>query len=381
MKILLAPNAFKGSLGARQAAECIAKGLNRSKLNADPVLLPIADGGDGTLDAFMESGGQVLSVEVLDPLQRKMVAEFGVLPDGETAIIEMARASGYTLLKSAERDPLRTTSYGTGQLLAAASSHGCKKIILGVGGSATVDGGVGALQALNMHFSAANGRRLPILSGGHLQEIMAIDRSQLARTWSMTQLYIATDVDNPVLGEQGAAAIFAPQKGATPAQVKILEDGLKHYFALIEAEMDRKVSERPGSGAAGALAGGLCAVLGGEMVSGISLLLEHHDFDRRLGAADLVITGEGYLDGQTLSGKAPLGVARMARQAHVPTVALVGGSDLSPGQGKEMGFDAVIRITPRSMPLGEAFVQAPQLLENAAHRLGEALQSGTIAFP
>ncbi len=381
MKILVAPNAFKGSLSARQAAECIANGLIHSALNAEPVLLPIADGGDGTLDAFMSDGGQIHSVAVLDPLQRERVAEFGVLPDGDTAIVEMARASGFTLLKPTERNPLQTTSYGTGQLLAAASALGCQKIILGVGGSATVDGGLGALQALKVQFMAADGSSLPMLVGGRLQEIAAVDRSALSRTWRKTQLVIATDVDNPVLGKRGAAAVFAPQKGATPQQVKQLEEGLQHFFALIEMETGRRVTELPGSGAAGALAGGLIAVLGGQMVSGISLLLDHHDFVRRLEDADLLITGEGSLDRQTLAGKAPLGVARLARQAQVPTVALVGDSDWSADQGKEMGFDAIIRITPRSLPLREAFAQAPQLLEHAAHRLGEALEDGTIAFP
>ncbi|MCY4009709.1 MAG: glycerate kinase [Anaerolineaceae bacterium] len=381
MKILVAPNAFKGSLSAKQAAQCIANGLIRSALNAEPVLLPIADGGDGTLDAFMSDGGQIHSVAVLDPLQRERVAEFGVLPDGDTAIVEMARASGFTLLKPTERNPLQTTSYGTGQLLAAASALGCQKIILGVGGSATVDGGAGALQALKVQFMAADGSSLPMLVGGRLQEIAAVDRSALSRTWRKTQLVIATDVDNPVLGKRGAAAVFAPQKGATPQQVKQLEEGLQHFFALIEMETGRRVTELPGSGAAGALAGGLIAVLGGQMVSGISLLLDHHDFVRRLEDADLLITGEGSLDRQTLAGKAPLGVARLARQAQVPTVALVGDSDWSADQGKEMGFDAIIRITPRSLPLREAFAQAPQLLEHAAHRLGEALESGAIAFP
>ncbi|MCY4106565.1 MAG: glycerate kinase [Chloroflexi bacterium] len=381
MKILVAPNAFKGSLSARQAAECIANGLIHSALNAEPVLLPIADGGDGTLDAFMSDGGQIHSVAVLDPLQRERVAEFGVLPGGDTAIVEMARASGFTLLKPTERNPLQTTSYGTGQLLAAASALGCQKIILGVGGSATVDGGLGALQALKVQFLAADGSSLPMLVGGRLQEIAAIDRSALSRTWRNTQLVIATDVDNPVLGKRGAAAVFAPQKGATPQQVKQLEEGLQHFFALIEMETGRRVTELPGSGAAGALAGGLIAVLGGQMVSGIALLLDHHDFVRRLEDADLLITGEGSLDRQTLAGKAPLGVARLARQAQVPTVALVGDSDWSADQGKEMGFDAIIRITPRSLPLREAFAQAPQLLEHAAHRLGEALESGAIAFP
>lgn len=381
MKILVAPNAFKGSLSAKQAAQCIANGLIRSALNAEPVLLPIADGGDGTLDAFMSDGGQIHSVAVLDPLQRERVAEFGVLPGGDTAIVEMARASGFTLLKPTERNPLQTTSYGTGQLLAAASALGCQKIILGVGGSATVDGGAGALQALKVQFMAADGSSLPMLVGGRLQEIAAIDRSALSRTWRNTQLVIATDVDNPVLGKRGAAAVFAPQKGATPQQVKQLEEGLQHFFALIEMETGRRVTELPGSGAAGALAGGLIAVLGGQMVSGISLLLDHHDFAHRLEDADLLITGEGSLDGQTLAGKAPLGVARLARQAQVPTVALVGDSDWSADQGKEMGFDAIIRITPRSLPLRKAFALAPQLLEHAAHRLGEALESGAIAFP
>ena len=374
MRVLIAPNTFKGSLTAKQAAECIHCGLKRSGLETKNFLLPIADGGDGTLETFLSLGGKTLPTRILDPLQREIIAEYGMLIDGETGIVEMARASGFALLTQDERNPMQTTSYGTGQLLAAALAKGCKKIILGVGGSATVDGGIGALQALGMKVFDSLGKELPILGGGQLQEIASINISQVLDLWQSTQLIIATDVENPVLGAHGAAAVFGPQKGATPLQVEILEKGLKHYFALLEIETGERIIEKSGTGAAGALAGGLVAVLGCQIVSGVTILLELYDFDKQLANADLVITGEGYLDEQTLSGKGPMGVAILARQANVPVIALVGGSDLNQSRGNQAGFNKIIPITPRSMPIDEAMANAPRLLENASYQLGKDLQ-------
>lgn len=374
MRVLIAPNAFKGSLTAKQAAECIRCGIKRSGLDAEYILLPIADGGDGTLEAFLSRGGETLLTRVLDPLQREIIAEYGILLDCKTAIVEMAQASGFALLTPEERNPMQTTSYGTGQMLGAVLAKGCRKIILGVGGSATVDGGIGALQALGMKVLDSLGKELPILAGGRLQEIASIDISQVVRRWQSTQLIIATDVDNPVLGDHGAAAVFGPQKGATPSQVEELEIGLKHFFSLLEKETGDRFIEIPGSGAAGALAGGLVAVLGGRIVSGVTLLLDLYDFDKQLESADLVITGEGYLDEQTLSGKGPLGVTTLARQANVPVIALVGGSDLNQSRGIRAGFDKIISITPKTMSIDEAMAKAPGLLENASYQLGKALQ-------
>lgn len=375
MKILIAPNAFKGSVTANEAAICIRKGLERSGLVGEFPLLPIADGGDGTLDAFLANGGETSKAHVLDPLGREIVAEFGLLPDGRTAVVEMARASGYALLTEEERNPMLTTSYGTGQLLAAAIAKDCEKIILGVGGSATVDGGAGALQALGMGVFNSDGLPLPVLTGGGLQEIAYIELSTIPPIWQSVSLIIATDVDNPVLGDNGAAAIFGPQKGATPRQVRELELGLEKYFTLIEKQLGVRICNKAGTGAAGALAGSLMAVLGGRIVPGVELLLQHYDFATQLHETDLVITGEGHMDEQTLSGKGPLGIAHLAQQAGVATIALVGGSDLEEGRAREAGFKRIVPITPKTMPLPDALTEAPILLEAAAQQLGKMLKS------
>ena len=212
MRVLIAPNAFKGSLTAKQAAECIRCGLKRSGLETKNILLPIADGGDGTLETILSLGGKTFRTRILDPLQREIIAEYGMLLDGKTAIVEMAQASGFALLTPEERNPLQTTSYGTGQLLAEALAKGCKKIILGVGGSATVDGGIGALQALGMKVFDSLGQELPILGGGHLQEIASINISNVLNLWQSTQLIIATDVENLVLGLKGQQLFLAHKK-------------------------------------------------------------------------------------------------------------------------------------------------------------------------
>ena len=380
MKIIIAPNAFKGSLNADEAAACIGRGLWRAGLTGELLQMPIADGGDGTLKAFLVNGGEISWASVLDPLGREITAEYALLPDGKTAVVEMARASGYALLTADERDPLRATSYGTGQLLAAAVASGREKIVLGVGGSATVDGGIGALQALGLGVYDAAGQRLPVLAGGHLREIARLDVSKILRHWRLITLIIASDVENPVFGENGAAAVFGPQKGASPAQVRELELGLVHYFALLEMATGISVSERAGSGAAGALAGGLMAALGGRIEPGVELLLRHNGFAAQLNDADLVITGEGYMDEQTLGGKGPLGVARLAQAAGVPVVALVGGSDLDEARARAVGFQLVLPIVPRTMPLTEALAEAPTFLEDTAQQLGEVLKLRTTAL-
>ncbi len=374
MKILIAPNAFKNSLRADEAAACIARGLRRSRLDAELRIFPVADGGDGTLDAYLANGGERVRATAIDPLFREREVEFAILPDAETAIVEMALVSGYSLLSASERDPTRTTSYGTGQLLKAALACGCRKIVLGVGGSATVDGGIGALQALGLLIHNRAGEQLPILTGGQLSEIASLQWADGSQHWRSIQLTIACDVQNLALGEEGAAAIFAPQKGATPGQVRLLETGLGQWFDIIEAATGNRVRDLPGSGAAGALAGGLAAMLGGRLQSGIEGLLSHNGFAAALLDADLVITGEGFMDEQTLTGKAPLGVARMAHAAGVPTIALVGGSQLDELQAEMAGFQVVIPIIPRAMPTEEALSQAKGLLEAAAHRLGSLLQ-------
>ncbi len=375
MKIIVAPGAFKHSLTATAAAQAIASGLAKSGLGADLVVLPIADGGNGTLDAFLADGGQRINVEAVDPLNRPITAPFGLLPDGQTAVVEMALASGLELLTTADLNPLLATTYGTGQLLQAALASGAKRIIVGMGGSATVDAGAGALQALGVRLLDSSGQPVPF-GGGGLSALATVDTSILDPRWRTVELIIASDVTNPAVGDDGAAAVFGPQKGASPEQVKVLEENIRHFCTLVRDQIGVDVVNREGGGAAGALAAGLLAFLGGRIASGVDQLLDTNGFDSHLATADLVITGEGQMDSQTVSGKGPIGVARRAREHGVPTIALVGSLNTTDQLLHEAGMQAVLPIMPRPMPLAEALRDASALLEAAALRLGYVLQVG-----
>jgi glycerate kinase len=373
MKILIASGAYKHSLSASAAVRAIAQGLRRSGLEADLLLLPMADGGNGTLDAFLAGGGQRIEVLALDPLERPVTAAYGLLDGGQTAVIEMALASGLELLRRDELDPLSATTYGTGTLLQAALDAGATRITVGMGGSATVDGGAGCIQALGVRLLDEHRQEVP-LGGGNLHRVRTIDVSGLDPRWKRVEVIIASDVDNPTLGEQGAAAVFGPQKGARPDEVRILEDNLRHFFTLVRDQLGVDVLDVIGGGAAGAFSAGLMAFLGGRIQSGIDLLLEHNHFREHLHDADLVITGEGQMDEQTVHGKGPIGVARLAQEYDVPTVALVGGLNVDDAILHDAGIDAVLPVVTKPMALDEALAQAEMLVEQAALRLGYLLQ-------
>lgn len=370
---MIAPGAFKHSLRAREVAAAISRGLQRSGLVADLILLPIADGGNGTLDAFLASGGQRILTSTVDPLGRPIQAPFGLLPDGETAVVEMALASGLELLRPGELSPLVASTYGTGLLLKAALDTGAKRIIIGLGGSATTDGGAGCAQALGVHLLDSYRQDIPA-GGAGLSAIVTIDTSGLDPRWREVELIIASDVTNPAVGENGAAAIFAPQKGAGTHEVRLLETGLRHFFTRVREQLGVDVLSVPGSGAAGALAAGLMAFLGGRIQSGVDLLLDYNGFDIHLSEADLVITGEGQMDSQTIQGKGPIGVSRRARAKNVPTVAIVGSLNVDDALLHEVGIQAVLPIIPRPMTLDIALRDAAQLVEQTALRLGYLLQ-------
>lgn len=371
--ILVAPGALKHSLSALDAAYAIERGLKRSNLDMTTDLLPIADGGNGTLDSFLMNGGTRIEVEVCDPLMRPVKATYGLCDS--TALIEMALASGLELLKADELAPLRATTYGTGELMRAAMEAGAQRIIVGMGGSATVDGGAGCLQALGVRLLDPAGEELPRgIGGGGLHRVKEIDVSGLDPRWKQVEVILATDVDNPTLGDEGAAAVFGPQKGATRAQVTLLEATLRHFFSLINTTLGVDVRYAPGGGAAGALSAGLMGVLGAKRQSGIDLILDHHGFDTLLDRADLVITSEGRMDDQTIHGKGPLGVAKRSAARGVKTVALVGGLLTGDDVLHDAGLWATLPIVPAPMPLEEAIRRADELVERAALRLGYLLQ-------
>lgn len=372
MKILIAPGAFKHSLSAAAVAHAIERGLLRSGLDADLRLLPIADGGNGTLDAFLAGGGRRVEVSVLDPLGRPVMSAYGLLDGGETAVIEMALASGLEMLRRDELNPLRATTYGTGMLLQAALDAGAKRIIVGMGGSATVDGGAGCMQALGVRLLDERGQEVAT-GGGNLHRIRTIDVSGLDPRWREVEVIIASDVDNPTLGEKGAAAVFGPQKGATPDDVRVLETNLRHFFTLARDQLGVDVLDVKGGGAAGAFSAGLMAFLGGHIRSGIDLILEYHRFTDHLRDADLVITGEGQMDEQTVHGKGPVGVARLAQEHGVPTIAIVGGLNADDALLHDAGIHAVLPIVTSPMSLDEAIARAEELVERAALRAGYLL--------
>jgi glycerate kinase len=372
MRILIAPAAFKHSLSAAGVADAIARGLTRSGLNAELVQIPIADGGNGTLDAFLAAGGERVTLTVEGPQGAPVEAAYGLLDDGQTAVIEMALASGIEL--SPDNNALTASTYGTGQLMRHALERGAQRMIVGMGGSATTDGGAGCLQALDVvRLLDAAGRDLP-RGGGALGDLARIEINTPDPRWNRVKLIIASDVENPAVGEHGAAAVFGPQKGASPEQVRLLDANLRHFFKLTDDLLGVDVSEVRGAGAAGAFSGGLMAYFSGRIESGIDLVLAHNRFEWLLPKAALVVTGEGQMDGQTIHGKGPVGVARIARHYGVPTVAIVGGLNIDDTVLHEAGIHAVLPITPRPMALDEALASAADLIERAALRLGYLLQ-------
>lgn len=375
MRIIVAPGAFKNSLPADAVARAIESGIARSGLDAQVMISPIADGGNGTLDAFLAGGGERVTVTVDDPVGRPVKAAYGMLPDGETAVIEMALASGLELLENWQLNPMVASTYGTGQLMKAALEAGAKRMIIGMGGSATVDGGAGCLQALGVHLFDAYGNEVE-RGGGNLKQVFVIDAQGLDPRWKDVEVLIASDVDNPTLGEKGAAAVFGPQKGATPQQVGELESNLRHFFTLVRDQLGVDVLDTEGGGAAGAFSAGLMAFLDGRIVSGIDLILQYSGFAGALQEADLVITGEGQMDTQTIHGKGPVGVARLARENGVPTIAIVGGLDVRDDVLHDAGVQAVLPIVTGPMSLEAAIEHAAELVERAALRLGYILQVG-----
>ena len=375
LKIVVAPNSFKGSLSSPLAAEAIGRGLEASGLACSLDLMPIADGGDDTMEVLVGQDGRIIKVQVDDPLGRPIEAELGLMADGQTAVVEMARASGLKLLTPQERDPLKTTSVGTGQLILRAVEEGVRRIIIGVGGSATTDGGAGCLTALGVRLLDEEDREVTP-SGGGLARLRRIEADGLAPGLAEVQIQVACDVENPTLGSNGAAAIFGPQKGASPEDVARLEENLTNFFSLVRETRGVDLTQTFRGGAAGAMAAGLKAFLGAELASGIDLVLDHCGAEERLAEADLVITGEGRLDATTLRGKGPVGVVRAARRQGVPAIAL--GGSLGDGLDELLaeGFEAVVPICPGPISLEEAMSQAGRFLEETGRRIGRLLSLG-----
>jgi len=371
MKIICAPDSFKESLSAAEVAEAMGRGIRKTMPNTTVDMCPIADGGDGTVDALLAAScGTEQVTEVSGPLDGPVLARWGLLGtshDGrKTAVIEMAAASGMALLDPAKRNPMRTSTVGTGQLIGAALDAGVQRIILGIGGSATNDGGCGAAAALGAKFVSSTGDRIDApITGGMLVKIKAIDLSGLDSRLSHTEVVVASDVTNPLTGPDGAAHIYGPQKGATPHQVAQLDEGLGHLAELMRNQLGHDMSNMSGAGAAGGMGGGMVAMLGARLEPGAPLVLDALGFDHRVKDCDLCLTGEGCLDGQSLAGKACLGVARAAKRHGVQTIALVGSIGSDAHRTLEAGLLAYYAIS-EGLTAEESIRRAAELLESTA---------------
>ena len=347
-RLILAPDKFKATLTAVEAADAMAAGAGRALPLAELVRLPVADGGDGTVEAVLRAGGAARQVAVSDALGRPVLARYAVLHD--TAVIESAQACGLQHVVPGPQTALDASSVGVGELIRAALDDGCRTMVIGLGGSACTDGGSGLARALGVRMTDAAGRDLPY-GGGWLTELAEIDRTGLDPRLAECSVRVACDVTNPLLGDTGAAAVFAPQKGAGPAEVARLAAGLARYAAVLHRTCGLDIGGLPGGGAAGGLAAGLVAFAGGRIGSGIEYLLELLGFADRLAGCSLVITGEGCLDSQSLAGKAPAGVARLAARHGVPVLAVAGRVQLSQSELTEAGFAAAYSLTEQAGPV------------------------------
>jgi glycerate 2-kinase len=371
MKIVIAPDSFKENLTSLEVAAALERGIKRVRPRARCIKVPMADGGEGTVQSLVDAtGGKIVKKRVMGPLGEPVTARYGILGDGTTAAIEMAEASGLPLVPRERRDPLRTTTYGTGELILDAIERGVSAIIIGIGGSATVDGGAGMAQALGVSFLGGNGRAIgePVC-GGILERISEIDMHELDPRVRKTRITIACDVENPLCGPRGAARVFGPQKGATPEMIEVLDRNLRHLGALIKRDLGIDVMRIAGGGAAGGLGAGLIAFAKARIKRGVDLVSDAVDLAKHLRGADLVITGEGRVDFQTAFGKTPSGVAKAARRLKIPVVA-VGGGLADDARGVfEHGIDALEAGAARDMDLAEALRLSRGHLENAGERV------------
>lgn len=375
-KVVIAPDSFKGSLTARQVCEAAEEGLRRAWPEAQVVSVPMADGGEGTVQSLVDAtAGRIVNIDVTGPLGEPVAAFFGVLGDGVTAVIEMAAASGLPLVPRGLRNPLRATTRGTGELIASALDMGCRKFIIGIGGSATNDGGAGMAQALGVRLLDAHDAEIGP-GGAELARLARIDASGLDARASQSEFVVACDVDNPLTGPRGASAVYGPQKGATPEMVGMLDDALKNLASVIRRDLDVDVDGIPGAGAAGGLGAGLMAFLGASLRRGIDIVVETVGLREQMKGATLVITGEGRTDFQTLFGKTPMGVANVAKSLGIPVVVISGAIADDAGGLYAHGIDALMSIAKGPCTIDEAIAGAGPLMADAAETAARLVAVG-----
>lgn len=376
MKIIIACDSFKGSLSAVQVCQSIERGVKKADPHIHTVNMPVSDGGEGLVEVMASAaGGSSVKDQVKDPLGREIEAEYALINSGTAAVIEMAAASGLPLLTADERNPLAASTFGTGQLIRSALDMGVGSIIVGIGGSATVDGGTGMAAALGAEFLGENGEPVEP-RGGTLEHISRISMENIDPRLEHVDIKVACDVDNPLTGEQGAARVFGPQKGASPDMAVQLERGLKNLAERIRQDLGTDIEQEPGSGAAGGLGGGLMAFAGGTLGSGIDLVLDAIGFDRDAEDADLVITGEGKIDTQTLFGKGPAGVSLRARRSGCPSIAIGGSLEGDLSGLRDRNIQAYFSMINGIMPEEEVFKATASMLETTAEQVIRTLILG-----
>lgn len=373
MKFVLAPDSFKESMTAKEAAEAMKRGIKKVMPEAECVLVPMADGGEGTVQSLVDATeGEIIEVLVTGPKGDKVNAMFGILGDGETAVIEMASASGIHLVKKEERNPLFTTTYGTGELIKAALDRKVKRIFIGIGGSATNDGGAGMIQALGAKLLDEEGNEISF-GGGALEKLSKIDLSSLDERLKDVTIEVACDVTNPLTGIKGASHVFGPQKGATPEIVEQLDKNLAHYAEIIRKDLNKDIENVPGAGAAGGLGGGLMAFLNAELKRGVELVIKYTNLEEKMEGASYVFTGEGSIDSQTVFGKTPYGVSTTAQKLGIPVIAFAGRI----GDGVEVlydkGINSIVGIMKGAASIEEALKQGAKNLEKTAENIARIL--------
>lgn len=378
MKFVIAPDSFKGGLTAKQAAETMAAGIKRVYPDAEYALVPMADGGEGTVQSLVDAtSGQLVTAQVHDPFDHLTNADYGMLGDGHTAVIEMAAASGIQFINDQTANPLVTTTYGTGELILDAIKRGAKKIIIGIGGSATVDGGAGMAQALGVKLLKADGKPIGF-GGGALADLDRIDVSQVDPRVAQATIAIASDVTNPLTGDDGAAPVFGPQKGATPEMVKTLDHNLHHYAQVIARDTGRNIEQAAGAGAAGGLGAGLLAFTNAQMEHGVELVINATGLKEKAAGADFVFTGEGGIDFQTKFGKTPYGVAKACKSvAHqAPVIVLAGniGKGVDSLYTKD-AIDAIFATPAGAKPLAKALEDARQDIAQTAENVARLIKA------
>jgi glycerate kinase len=369
MKIVIAPDSFKGSVSAVEAAHAIEKGIKQYLPNAETVLLPVADGGEGTMDSMVAATkGTKIEATVTGPLRNPVKAMYGLLGDGKTCVIEMASASGLALVPKDQLNPLVTTSYGTGELIKKALDDGCRQFILAIGGSATNDGGIGMLQALGMQLLDSLDEVVGY-GGKELCRINKLDDTGWDKRITDSTFLIASDVQNPLVGIEGASHVFGPQKGATPEMVDLLDKNMHHWADLIENKKGIRLHDLPGAGAAGGIGGAFQAFFPATMKRGIDIVIEYTGLREALQDADVVFTGEGQIDFQTAFGKTPMGVAQEAKKLNIPTFVLAGSIGKGVNTLYQYGIQSIHSIVSGPMTLQEAMEHAPELLAQRAEQV------------